>query len=120
MALKASTIVLNRCSCGVLDMLQRFSCRGWESIQEGVAVVQRLDQELCCIFCEERPDPADVVEGKSAGLGHSSDAGGAGQSVVEDYAQVPRHCMSITVEDVMVSSSLWEAVENIEICAHTH
>ena len=29
-----------------------------------------LDQELCCIFCEERLDPADVVEGKSAGSGH--------------------------------------------------
>ena len=38
---------------------------------------------------EERPDPADVVEGKSAGSGHSSDVGGAGQSVAEDYAHIP-------------------------------
>ena len=34
---------------------------------------QRLDQELGCILCEERLDPADVVEGKSAGSGHSSE-----------------------------------------------
>uniref|UniRef100_A0A671TL64 S-arrestin n=1 Tax=Sparus aurata TaxID=8175 RepID=A0A671TL64_SPAAU len=45
--------------------------------QEGIAVVQagddqRLDQELCCVLCEERPNP-DVVEGKSAGSGHNSD-----------------------------------------------
>ena len=74
--------------CSFLDTLQWFSCRGWESSQEGVAVVQAeddqcLDQELCCIFCEERPDPADVVDGKSAGSGHSSDVGGQGQSVVD-------------------------------------
>ena len=25
------------------------------------------------VFCEYKPDPADVVEGKSAGSGHSSD-----------------------------------------------
>ena len=42
-----------------------------ESSQEGVSVVQAendqcLDQELHCILCEERPDAADVVEGKSA------------------------------------------------------
>ena len=52
-------------------MLQRFSCRGWETSQEGVAVVQAGNdqhwyQELCHGFCEERPDPADVVKGKSA------------------------------------------------------
>ena len=41
------------------------------------------------MLCEERLDPVDVVEGKSIGLGHSSDVGGAGQSIVEDYAQVP-------------------------------
>ena len=55
----------------LLDTLQRFGCRGRESCQEGVAVVQAgdeqcLDEELCCIFCEKRPDPADVVEHKSA------------------------------------------------------
>ena len=50
-----------------------------------------LDQNLYCIFCEERPDPADVEEGKSAGLGHSSAVRGKGQSVVEDYARVLRH-----------------------------
>ena len=33
---------------------------------------------------------ADVVEGKSAGSGHSSDVGGGGQSVIEDYVQVPQ------------------------------
>ena len=48
-----------------------------------------MDKDLRCVFCEQRPDPADVVEGKFAGSGHSSDVGGAGQSVVEDYAQVP-------------------------------
>lgn len=42
---------------------------------------QRLDQEMSCVLFEERPDPAGVLEGKSAGSGHSSDAGGAGQSV---------------------------------------
>ena len=31
-----------------------------------------------CVLCEERPDPADVIEGKSAGSGHSSDVGAAG------------------------------------------
>ena len=36
-------------------------------------------------------DPADVVEGKSAESGHSSDAGGEGQSVVGDYAGVSHH-----------------------------
>ena len=45
----------------------------WSS-QEGVAVVQvgddqRLDKELRCVFCEERLDPVDVVEGKSSGSG---------------------------------------------------
>ena len=34
---------------------------------------QSLDQELRQIFCEERLDPVDVVEGKSTGSGHSSD-----------------------------------------------
>ena len=43
----------------------------------------------CVSFCEERPDPVNVVEGKSAGSGHRSDVRGAGQSVVEDYVQVP-------------------------------
>lgn len=38
-----------------------------------------------------RPDPADVVEGKSAGSCHSSDVEGAGQFVVEDYAKVPHN-----------------------------
>ena len=70
--------IVNEACCSVLDMLQRFSSRGWESSQEGVTVVQTgdgqcLDQELRHIFCEERPDPVDVVEGKSAGSGHSSD-----------------------------------------------
>ena len=57
----------------ILDnMLQRFSRRCWESSQEGVSVVQAgndqpLDQELRSIFCEERLDPSDVVEGKSVG-----------------------------------------------------
>ena len=71
-------------------MLQWLSRRGWESGQEGISVVQagddqHLDRELHLIFCEERPDPADVVEGKSAGLGHSSDIGGV------HHTQVPRH-----------------------------
>ena len=61
-----------------MDMLQLLRCRGWESSQEGVAVVQvgddqHLDQELHCVLCGERPGPADVVEGKSAGSGHSRD-----------------------------------------------
>ena len=43
-----------------------------------------------CVPPEERPDPADVVEDKSAGSGHSSDDEGAGQSLVEDYAQDPQ------------------------------
>ena len=34
---------------------------------------QCLDQELHCVFCQERLDPADVVDGKSARSGHSSD-----------------------------------------------
>ena len=37
-------------------------------------------QELRRVLCEERSDPADDVEDKSAGSGHSSDVGGAGQS----------------------------------------
>ena len=87
--------IVNEACCSPLDTLQLFSHRGWEPSQEGVAVVQagddqRLDQELHCIFCEERPDPADAVEGKSAGSGHSSDVGGAGQFVVKDYAHVLR------------------------------
>ena len=66
----------------ILDTLQQFSCRGLESSQEQVAVEQAgddqcMDQELCCIHCEERPDPADIVNGKSAGSGHSSDVEGA-------------------------------------------
>ena len=52
---------------------------------------QSLDQELCYVFCEESLDPADVVDGRSAGLGNSCDVGGEGQSVIEDYAQVPHH-----------------------------
>ena len=80
--------------CSVFDTLQRFSCRGWESSQEWVANVQVgddqcLDQELRCVFCEERPDPANVVEGKSEVSGHGSDVGSSGQSSVEDYAQIP-------------------------------
>ena len=66
--------IVNKARSSVLDMLQRFSRRGWESSQEGVAVVQvgddqRLDKELRCVFCEERLDPVDVVEGKSSGSG---------------------------------------------------
>ena len=77
---------VNEVRCSVLDTI------GWESSQEGVAVNQAgddqcLDQDLSCVFCEERPDPADVLEGRFAGSGHSSDVGGAGQS--EDYVQVP-------------------------------
>ena len=87
---------VNKVCCSILDALQRFSHRVWESSQEGLAVVQAgddqcLNQELRCVFCEERADPADVVEGKSALLGHSSDVGGAGQSIIGDYAQVPCH-----------------------------
>ena len=72
-----------------------FSRRGWEISQERVAVDQagddrHLDQELRCILCEERPDPADVVEGKSAGLGHSGDVGGAGEFLADDHVLVPR------------------------------
>ena len=82
--------IVNEVRCSVLDTLQWFSRRGWESSQEGVAVDQAgddqcLDKELRRVFCEERPDPADVVEGKSAGLCHSSDVGRAGQSAVEEY-----------------------------------
>ena len=50
-------------------------------VQEGDD--QRLDQELRYLLCEERPDPADAAEGKSAVMLR-------GQSV-QDYAQVP-HC----------------------------
>ena len=35
-----------------------------------------FQQELRCILCEERPDPEDVLEKKSAGSGHSSDVCG--------------------------------------------
>ena len=42
-----------------------------EVIEEGDD--QCLDQELHCVFCQERLDPADVVDGKSARSGHSSD-----------------------------------------------
>ena len=49
----------------------------------------------CVASFEERPDPADVVEGKSTGSGHSSDVGGAGQSSIEDYAQVPQSMKAI-------------------------
>ena len=43
--------IVNEARCSVLDTLQWFSHRGWESNQEGVAVVQvgddqRLEQEL--------------------------------------------------------------------------
>ena len=53
-------------------------------------MLEMTNDWMRCVVCEECPDPADVVEGKSAGLGHSGDVGGAGESVVEDYAQVPR------------------------------
>ena len=90
-ALKASTIVLNwmRDATGSQWRSRRKEGVTWEDLgkllmrhqsQEGVAVVQvgddqRLDQDLCCIFCEERPDPADLLQGKSAGSGHCSDRG---------------------------------------------
>ena len=69
--------IVNKACCSILGMFNR---RGWESNQEGVAVVQagddqRLDQELRYNLCEEEPDPADVVGGKTAGSGHSSDVG---------------------------------------------
>ena len=87
--------IVNEARCSILDALQHFGHRGWKSSQEGITVQagddQCMDQESCHIFCEERPDPADVVEGKSAGLGHSSDVWGAEESVVENYAQVPHH-----------------------------
>ena len=57
--------IVNEARCSTLETLQWFSHRCWESSQS-------LDKELCCVFCEERPDTADVVECKSAGLGHSS------------------------------------------------
>ena len=62
----------------ILDTLQQFSHRCWESSQEGVAVVQvgddrSLEQELRSTFCEERPDPEKIVKGKSARSGLSSD-----------------------------------------------
>ena len=66
---------------------------GWESSQEWVVHVgddQRLDQEFSFILCEKRLDPANVLEGKSAGSGHSSDDGGIGYSVIANYPQVPR------------------------------
>ena len=49
----------NKVRCRVLDTLQWFSHRGWESSQERVAVVQvgddqRLGQELHCILFEAR------------------------------------------------------------------
>ena len=93
--------------CSVLDTLQLFSLRGWESSQEGVAVVQVgddqcLDQELRCVFCKERPDHVDLVEGKSAGSGHSRDVGGAGQSIAEDDGRVP-HRRRIRYRDVFNS-----------------
>ena len=50
-------------------------------------------------FCEERPDPGDVVEGKSAGSGHSNEVGGAEQSVVKEYAQVCDIVTSLTVTE---------------------
>ena len=49
------------------------SCRSVQARDD-----QYLDQELSCILCEERLDPADVVEGKSAGSGESCDVRGAG------------------------------------------
>ena len=64
----------------------------WRSQRRGVTyeiwVVQTgddqcLGQAFHCIFYEERLDPADVVEDKSTGSGHSCDVGGAGQSVIE-------------------------------------
>ena len=63
------------------DTLQRFKHGGRESSQERVALAvagddQRLDKELSCFTCEEGPDPADVVESKSAGSG---DVRGAAQ-----------------------------------------
>ena len=49
-------------------------CEGKESQQERVALVevggdQCLDQKLSCFPPEEGPDPADIVEGRSAGWG---------------------------------------------------
>ena len=69
--------IVNEAHCSVLYTLQQFSHRCWESSQEEEAVGQvgddrSLEQELRCVFCEERPDPEEVVEGKSAVLGHSS------------------------------------------------
>ena len=51
-----------------------------------------------CVVCEECPDLADVVKGKSAGLGHS----GAGESVVEDYARF----LAVSEGDIVMSSTV--------------
>ncbi|KAK0141269.1 hypothetical protein N1851_021711 [Merluccius polli] len=69
------------------------ACQARESSQERVAVVEagdedRLDQELCCFPREEGPDPADVVESKSAGWGHRGDVGCAAQLIVQYHAEI--------------------------------
>ena len=63
---------------------------------------QHLNHVLRWVFCEERPDSVDVGEGKSVGSGHGSDVGGAGQSIFEDYAQVPR-CRQRQCRDILNS-----------------
>ena len=52
---------------GVLDALRR------QGVPTGTSCIsggdQCLDQKLSCFPPEEGPDPADIVEGKSAGWG---------------------------------------------------
>ena len=49
---------------------------------------QHLDKELSCSSCEEGPDPADVVEFKSAGSGHRSDVCSAALLIVQCHIKL--------------------------------
>ena len=73
-----------------VELLREEVQPGASSGREMVGGDERLDQELCCFPREEGPDPADIVESKSAGLGHCSPAlQSVGQLIVKDHAVVP-------------------------------
>ena len=72
---------------------------------------QCLDQDLCCVPCEDRPDPTDVEEGKSAGSGHSSDVGGTGQSVP---GIMPRF-LAVSEGDTLTSSTVTERSMQVSV-----
>ena len=77
----------SRANCAIVKR-GALQCSGYAATVLSQRHDQRLEKELCRVLCEERPDPVDAVEGKSAGSGHSSDVWGAGQYLIDDNTQV--------------------------------